>query len=182
MPLTKFNFQYNCRTVVTYCNTFNGKICWGCHCAVCSFHPHSQITKAQIPIKKLKVGDRIFTCYAGPQQIRWIGNITLLTLRDQAPVAITPDTLFNPLNLVISIGNHSFIQQHEARIGAGRCQVLIKVHRLINGTSIYQKDGSFRKYFQIMFDSQKRIYLKNGCNYNIARWRTHLQNGTAQSS
>jgi hypothetical protein len=32
---------------------------------------------AQIPIEDLKVGDRVLTRDAGPQQIRWIGNTTL---------------------------------------------------------------------------------------------------------
>jgi hypothetical protein len=115
---------------------------------------------AQIPIEDLKVGDRVLTRDAGPQQIRWIGNTTLRAVGDYAPVVITAGALFNTRNLVLSPDHRLFIYQREDRIGAGRSEVLVKVRHLINGTTVYQQRGGFVDYFQILFDDHQIIYAE----------------------
>lgn len=114
----------------------------------------------QVPIEDLKIGDRVLTRDAGPQDIRWIGNTTLRAVGDYAPVVITQGALSNTRDLVLSPDHRLFIYQREDRIGAGRSEVLVKVRHLINGTSVYQQDGGFVDYFQILFDDHQIIYAE----------------------
>lgn len=115
---------------------------------------------AQVPIEDLKIGDRILTRDAGPQAIRWIGETTLRAVGDYAPVVITEGALFNTRDLVLSPEHRLFIYQREDHLGAGRSEVLVKVRHLINGDTVYQKDGGFVDYFQILFDDHQIIYAE----------------------
>lgn len=115
---------------------------------------------AQVPIEDLNVGDRVLTRDAGPQAIQWIAETTVRAVGDFAPVVITEGTLFNTRDLVLSPDHRLFIYQREDRIGAGRAEVLVKVRHLINGDSVYQKDGGFVDYFQILFDEHHIIYAE----------------------
>jgi len=115
---------------------------------------------AQILIEDLSIGDRVLTRDGGPQAIRWIGETTLRAVGDYAPVVITAGALFNTRDLVLSPDHRLFIYQREDRIGAGRSEVLVKVRHLINGDTVYQKDGGFIDYFQILFDEHQIIYAE----------------------
>ena len=115
---------------------------------------------AQVPIEDLKIGDRVLTRDAGPQEIRWIGETTLRAVGDYAPVVISEGALFNTRDLVLSPDHRLFIYQREDRLGVGRSEVLVKVRHLINGESVYQKDGGFVDYFQILFDDHQIIYAE----------------------
>lgn len=115
---------------------------------------------AQVPIEQLKIGDRVLTRDDGPQEIRWIGETTLRAMGDYAPVVITAGALFNTRDLVLSPDHRLFIYQREDKLGAGRSEVLVKVRHLIDGTSVYQMDGGFVDYFQILFDDHQIIYAE----------------------
>ena len=115
---------------------------------------------AQVPIEELNIGDRVLTRDAGPQEIRWIGETTLRAVGDFAPVVISEGALFNTRDLLLSPDHRLFIYQREDRLGAGRSEVLVKVRHLINGDTVYQKDGGFVDYFQILFDDHQIIYAE----------------------
>ncbi len=115
---------------------------------------------AQVAIEDLKVGDRVLTRDAGPQAIRWIGETTLRAVGDFAPVVIREGTLFNTRDLVLSPDHRLFIYQRHDHLGAGRAEVLVKVRHLINGDTVYQQDGGFTDYFQILFDDHQIIYAE----------------------
>jgi len=115
---------------------------------------------AQVLIEDLRIGDRVLTRDAGPQEIRWIGETTQRAVGDFAPVVITEGALFNTRDLVLSPDHRLFIYQREDRLGAGRSEVLVKVRHLINGDTVYQKDGGFVDYFQILFDDHQIIYAE----------------------
>lgn len=115
---------------------------------------------AQIPIENLKIGDRVLTRDAGPQEIRWIGETTLRAVGDYAPVVITEGALFNTRDLMLSPDHRLFIYQREDKLGAGRSEVLVKVRHLINDNTVYQRDGGFYEFFQILFDDHQIIYAE----------------------
>lgn len=131
--------------------------------AVVSFTRGTHITMAtgeQRLIERLKVGERVLTRDDGPQEIRWIGASTLRATGAFAPVVITRGTLHNENDLVVSPDHRIFVYQREDRLGAGRAEVLVKVRHLINGTTVYQKDGGFVEYFQLLFDDHQIIYAE----------------------
>lgn len=115
---------------------------------------------AQVPIEQLQVGDRVLTRDDGAQEIRWIGQTTFRAVGDFAPVIITEGALFNTRDLVLSPDHRIFVYQRRDQIGAGRSELLVKVRHLINGDTVYQKDGGFIDYFQLLFDDHQIIYAE----------------------
>jgi hypothetical protein len=131
--------------------------------ACVSFTKGTKITMAdgaQTPIEDLRVGDKVLTRDSGAQEIRWIGQSTTRATGAFAPVVITKGTLHNENDLVVSPDHRIFIYQRQDRLGAGRSEVLVKVRHLINGTSVYQRDGGFVDYYQILFDEHQIIYAE----------------------
>lgn len=115
---------------------------------------------AQRKIEDLRVGDCVLTRDYGPQAIRWIGQSTVRAVGAFAPVVIRKGTLHNDNDLVVSPDHRIFVYQRRDRLGAGRAEVLVKVRHLINGDSVYQRDGGFVDYFQLLFDDHQIIYAE----------------------
>ena len=131
--------------------------------ACVSFTRGTHITMAsgeQRPIEDLKIGDRVLTRDDGPQSIRWIGETTLRAVGDFAPVVIKKGTLHNEHDLVVSPDHRLFVYQRIDHLGAGRSEVLVKVRHLINGDTVYQQDGGFVDYFQLLFDDHQLIFAE----------------------
>ena len=160
MPLATLKAEYDYRLVRADRDTAAAK--FG-DVACVRFAKGTHITLAsgaQVPIEELKIGDRVLTRDAGPQEIRWIGETTVRAVGDYAPVVITEGALFNTRDLVLSPDHRLFIYQREDRLGAGRSEVLVKVRHLINDDSVYQQDGGFYDFFQILFDDHQIIYAE----------------------
>jgi len=160
MPLATLNIETNYRLVGA--DRENAAMKFG-DVACVRFAKGTNITLAsgaQVPIEDLKIGDRVLTRDDGPQEIRWIGETTLRAVGDYAPVVITEGALFNTRDLLLSPDHRIFIYQREDHLGAGRSEVLVKVRHLINGTSVYQQDGGFMDYYQILFDDHQIIYAE----------------------
>jgi hypothetical protein len=131
--------------------------------ACVSFTRGTHITMAsgeQVPIERLRVGDRVLTRDDGPQPIRWIGQNTIRAVGAFAPVMIRQGALHNENDLVLSPDHRIFVYQRQDRLGAGRAEVLVKVRHLINGTTVVQLDGGFVEYFQLLFDDHQIIYAE----------------------
>ncbi|MFZ3581270.1 Hint domain-containing protein [Loktanella sp. DJP18] len=128
-----------------------------------SFTRGTRITMAsgaQVPIEDVRVGDRVLTRDDGPQVVRWIGATTLRAVGDFAPVVIRKGALHNANDLVLSPDHRLFVYQRQDRLGAGRHEVLVKVRHLINGDTVFQRDGGFVDYFQLLFDQHQIIYAE----------------------
>ncbi len=131
--------------------------------AFVSFARGTHITLAsgrQVPIERLRIGDRVLTRDSGPQEIRWIGETTLRAVGDFAPVVIRAGALFNTRDLLLSPEHRLFIYQRRDEIGVGRAEVLVKVRHLIDNETVYQQDGGFVDYFQLLFDDHQIIYAE----------------------
>ncbi len=115
---------------------------------------------AQVPIEDIRVGDRVLTRDDGPQVVRWVGETTLRAVGDFAPVVIRKGALHNANDLVLSPDHRLFVYQRQDRLGAGRHEVLVKVRHLINYDTVYQRDGGFVDYFQLLFDQHQIIYAE----------------------
>lgn len=131
--------------------------------ATVSFTRGTHITMAsgeQRTIENLVVGDKVLTRDDGPQSVRWIGQSTLRAVGEFAPIVITKGALHNENDLLVSPDHRLFIYQRKDTLGAGRSEVLVKVRHLINGDTVYQKDGGFVDYFQLLFDEHQIIYAE----------------------
>ena len=115
---------------------------------------------AQKRIEDIRIGDKVLTRTDGPQAVRWIGETTLRATGEFAPVVVKAGTLHNLHDLVLSPDHRLFIYQREDRLGAGRSEVLVKVRHLVNGDTVYRRDGGFVDYFQLLFDQHQIIYAE----------------------
>ncbi|NIZ09226.1 Hint domain-containing protein [Pseudooceanicola sp. HF7] len=144
-----------------------------------SFTEGTQITMAngmQRAIQDLRIGDRILTRDNGPQELRWIGHSTIRAVGAFAPIVIRAGELANTNDLVVSPNHRLFIYQREDTLGIGRKEMLVRARHLVNGTTIYQMDGGFVEYYQLLFDNHEIIYAEG-----IAA-ETMLLNAAAQAT
>ena len=117
-------------------------------------------TGAQVPIEKLRIGDRVLTRDNGPQAVRWIGQTTVRAAGEFAPIVIAPGTLNNLNELVVSPHPRLFVYQRSDQLGVGRAELLVKARHLVNGTTVRVRSGGYIDYFQILFDSHHIIYAE----------------------
>jgi hypothetical protein len=117
-------------------------------------------TGAQCAVEDLKVGDRVLTRDNGPQDIRWIGHITMRASGAFAPIVIKAGTLHNLNDLVVSPDHRLFIYQRSDELGAGRNELLIRARHLVNGDTIYVRTGGYVDYYQMLFDHHQIIFAE----------------------
>lgn len=115
---------------------------------------------AQLPIEDLREGDRVLTRDDGAQPVRWIGRSTLRATGAFAPIVITAGALHNAADLVVSPNHRLFVWQREDALGAGRAEVLVRARHLVNGTTVFTREGGFVDYFQLLFERHQIIYAE----------------------
>ena len=131
--------------------------------ACVSFTRGTRITMAtgeQKPVEDIRPGDRVLTRDDGPQEVRWIGHLTMRALGEFAPIVITEGTLNNAADLTVSPDHRLFIYQRHDHIGAGRSELLVRARHLVNGETVYVQEGGFVDYFQILFDTHQIIFAE----------------------
>lgn len=131
--------------------------------ACVSFTRGTQISMAngaQRRVEDLAIGDRVLTRDHGPRPIRWIGAQTVRAVGAFAPVFISKGAMNNAEDLILSPDHRLFIYQRRDEIGLGRQEVLVKAKYLVNGETIYQRDGGFVDYFHLLLDEHEIIFAE----------------------
>jgi len=115
---------------------------------------------AQKPVEQLAVGDRVLTRDNGPQPIRWLGHATLRAAGSFAPVVISRGTLGNAGDLIVSQHHRIFLYQRgETRVG-GTAELLVQAKHLVDGESVWLREGGFVDYFSLVFDHHEIVYAE----------------------
>lgn len=117
-------------------------------------------TGAQVPIEKIKPGDRVLTRDSGAREVQWVGHTTVRATGDFAPIVVKAGTLNNENDLIVSPDHRLFVYQRTDQIGAGRPDLLVQARHLINDKSIFVRSGGYVDYFQILFDRHHIIYAE----------------------
>ena len=131
--------------------------------ATVSFVRGTRITLAsgaQAPVEALRVGDRVLTRDDGPQAVRWVGTRTLRAVGAFAPVVIREGVLHNENDLLLSPDHRIFIYQRTDRLGVGRPEVMVKVRHLVNGDTVFVREGGFVDYVQLHFDDHQIVFAE----------------------
>lgn len=131
--------------------------------ACVSFTRGTRITLAtgeQRAVEELRAGDRILTRDDGPQEIRWIGHLTMRASGEFAPIRIKAGTLNNAGDLTVSPDHRLFIYQRHDHIGAGRSELLVRARHLVNGDTVQVAEGGYVDYFQLLFDTHQIIFAE----------------------
>lgn len=128
-----------------------------------SFCRGTKITLAsgeQQPIEALTPGSRVLTRDHGPQPVRWIGRSTLRARGSFAPVVIARGTLGNEADLVVGQHHRLFLYQRRRLPGMATSEVLVQARHLVDGESVYLREGGFAEYFSLVFANHEIIYAE----------------------
>ncbi len=117
-------------------------------------------TGAQKTIEDLRAGDAVLTRDHGPQPIRWIGRATLRAVGTFAPVVIPAGTLGNAGDLIVSQHHRMFLYQRKRAKGLPTAEVLLQAKHLVNGETIFIREGGMVDYFSLVFDAHEIIYAE----------------------
>lgn len=115
---------------------------------------------AQRAIEALQPGDRVLTRDAGPQALRFVAKATLRALGSFAPVVISAGTLGNEGDLVVSPHHRVFLYQRGARRLGDTAELLVQAKHLVDGESVWRREGGYVDYYSLVFDRHEIIYAE----------------------
>lgn len=115
-----------------------------------------------VAIEALQVGDLVATLDHGVQKIRWIGSSSVKAVGNFAPVVICKNALGNTRDLLVSPQHRMLVSGWKAELLFGETEVLCAAIHLINGDTIYRREGEQIEYIHMMFDTHEIIFAE-GC-------------------
>lgn len=115
---------------------------------------------SQRPIESLVPGDRVLTRDHGPQELRWVGQVTLRAVGAYAPVVIAAGRMGNAGDLVVSQHHRMFLYQRRRTGGVPKAEVLVQAKHLVDGDQIFLRESGFVDYFSLVFDGHEIIYAE----------------------
>lgn len=128
-----------------------------------SFARGTRITLAdgqQKRIEALVPGDMILTRDHGRQPLRWLGRATLRAAGAFAPVVIGRDWLGNAGDLIVSQHHRIFLYQRARFAGIPTSELLVQAKHLVDGESVFIREGGFVDYFSLVFDRHEIVYAE----------------------
>ena len=121
---------------------------------------HIMTARGEIPVERLRIGDRVITRDHGMQPIRWIGTTCITVTPKNAPVVFKSGALKNSRDLVVSADHRVVLKGTDAMMQYGVKEVLIPARKLVNGSTIVQAVSGEMEYFQILTDQHEVIYTE----------------------
>ena len=115
---------------------------------------------SQRPIEDLVSGDRVLTRDHGPQELRWVGHVTLRAVGAYAPVVIPAGEMGNTGDLIVSQHHRMFLYQRRRTSGVPKSEILVQAKHLVDDDRIYLREGGFIDYFSLVFDGHEIIYAE----------------------
>lgn len=128
-----------------------------------SFACGTMITLAdgsQRAVEALVPGTEVLTRDHGRQPVRWIGHARLRAVGGFAPVVITAGTLGNGGDLIVSQHHRVFLYQRQRVPGLPTSELLVQARDLVNGDTVYLREGGFVDYCSLVFDRHEIIYAE----------------------
>jgi hypothetical protein len=109
-------------------------------------------------IEDLEVGGRVITRDHPRERIRWHGVRTVEAQGDMAPIVLKTGTVGNRRDLVVSPLHRILLTGIRAMVHCGASEVLVTAKHLINGDTIYQREGGKVEHHHTLFDEHEIIY------------------------
>ena len=128
-----------------------------------SFARGTMITLAtgkQTAIESLHPGAQVLTRDHGRQPVRWIGHARLRAVGSFAPVVIAAGTIGNAGDLIVSQHHRVFLYQRQRSPGLATSELLVQARDLVDGATVYLREGGFVDYFSLVFDRHEIIYAE----------------------
>ncbi len=109
-------------------------------------------------VQDIVEGDLIATKDNGPQAVRWVGGRSTPAYGHLAPIVISKGTLGNHSDLIVSPQHRILLADWRAEVMLGSHEVLVKARDLVNGDTIYRREGGTVEYYHILFDNHEIIF------------------------
>lgn len=109
-------------------------------------------------VEGLIPGDQILTRDHGVQTLRWIASRTVAAKGDFAPVVFMPGAIGNTSELTVSPQHRMLMGGWQCELLFGEAEVLAPATHLVNGDTIYRREGGDVTYFHLMFDQHEIVF------------------------
>lgn len=113
-----------------------------------------------VPIEQLDAGQAVLTRDHGPQQLLWVGKITVRAVGVFAPVRLPPGLLGNLGALTVGPLQRIFLYQRGGITAHGRREALVQARHLVDGDRVQQREGGFVTYYALVFQDHQIIYAE----------------------
>lgn len=113
-----------------------------------------------VPIERLRAGDRIRTLDHGLQCIRWIGSTRAPGRGVHAPVRIAAGALGNARPLWVSQQHRMFLSGWHFELNFGEKEVLVAAKHLVGLAGIEIVDVPSVEYFHMLFDKHELVFAE----------------------
>ena len=117
--------------------------------------------QGDVPIETLDIGDLVVTRDRGAQPIRWIGQTTVDTDPDTAPIAIDAGAFDNASPLLVSPEHRLLLTGWRCAMVAGTQEVFAAAKDLVNGRDITRATPAQVTYIHIAFDQHEIMTTDN---------------------
>ncbi len=115
---------------------------------------------SQRAIEALVPGVEVLTRDHGRQPVRWIGQARLRAVGAFAPVVITAGIIGNDGDLIVSQHHRVFLYQRHRLPGLATAELLVQARDMVDGDTVYLREGGFVDYFSLVFDRHEIIYAE----------------------
>ena len=110
------------------------------------------------PVETLGVGDLVQTLDNGLQPLCWVGSRKVPARGEMAPVHFTQGVLGNRRGLTVSPQHRMLIRSPRAELLFGDHEVLVAARHLVNGQTIYRREGGFVDYVHLLFRRPEIVF------------------------
>lgn len=132
-------------------------------------------------IEELEVGDRVITRDHRRQRIRWHGVRTVEATGDMAPIVLKTGAVGNRRDLVVSPLHRIMLTGMRAMVHCGAPEVLVTAKHLVNGDTVFQREGGEVEYHHILFDEHEIIYANGAPAESLHPGKDNLDGFGAES-
>ncbi|NNK78260.1 MAG: hypothetical protein HKP40_06060 [Litoreibacter sp.] len=116
--------------------------------------------RGELPVQRLKVGDRIVTMHHGHQKIRWIGSSTVAGHGHLAPIRFERGAMGNRRPLLVSPQHRMYVSGWQTETLFGLPEALVAAKHLVDGKSIRLEERDKVVYFHILFDTHEIVFAE----------------------
>lgn len=109
------------------------------------------------PVNHLAPGDRVLTRDSGAQELIWTGARRVDAVGDMAPIVITKGSHGNDRELVVSPQHRILVTGWQAQLHFGAEEVLVKAKDLVNGDTVYRREGGKITYHHILCEAHQVV-------------------------
>ncbi|MFY0692273.1 MAG: Hint domain-containing protein [Paracoccaceae bacterium] len=116
--------------------------------------------QGEIPVQRLKVGDRVVTMHHGHQKIRWIGFSTVAGHGRLAPIRFSRGVMGNRRPLFVSPQHRMYVSGWQTETLFGLSEALVAAKHLVDGNAVSIEARDKVAYFHILFDQHEIVFAE----------------------